>query len=128
MKNYSESYRFEEAQLIKSKIEILEKYRSKSTIVNQKINNVDVFSIVEEEGLAFVNYLKVVGGAIVQLQTARHQSIGTIPVHCFADLAGSDPEIAVLKQLSWDGTNLHPGHAGCLGAGKMGWIREIDHQ
>jgi excinuclease ABC subunit C len=71
MKNFSESYRFEEAQLIKSKIEILEKYRSKSTIVNQKINNVDVFSIVEEEGLAFVNYLKVVGGAIVQAHTVE---------------------------------------------------------
>lgn len=71
MKSFSEDYKFEEAQLIKSKIEILEKYRSKSTIVNQKINNVDVFSIVEEEGLAFVNYLKVVGGAIVQAHTVE---------------------------------------------------------
>lgn len=69
MKNYSTDYKFEEAQLIKSKIEILDKYRSKSTIVNQKINNVDVFSIVEEEGFAFVNYLKVVSGAIVQAHT-----------------------------------------------------------
>ncbi len=58
MKNFSEDYMFEEAQMIKSKIEILDKYRSKSTIVNQKINNVDVFSIVEDESFAFVNYLK----------------------------------------------------------------------
>ena len=71
MKSFSENYKFEEAQLVKSKIEILEKYRSKSTIVNQRINNVDVFSIVEEEGLAFVNYLKVVGGAIVQAHTVE---------------------------------------------------------
>ncbi len=71
MKNYSEDYKFEEAQLIKSKIEILDKYRSKSTIVNQKINNIDVFSIVEEEGFAFVNYLKVVSGAIVQAHTVE---------------------------------------------------------
>lgn len=71
MKNYSADYKFEEAQLIKSKIEILDKYRSKSTIVNQKINNVDVFSIVEEEGFAFVNYLKVVSGAIVQAHTVE---------------------------------------------------------
>jgi len=71
MKRYSADYKFEEAQLVKSKIEILDKYRSKSTIVNQKINNVDVFSIVEEEGFAFVNYLKVVGGAIVQAHTVE---------------------------------------------------------
>jgi excinuclease ABC subunit C len=71
MKNFSVDYKFEEAQIIKSKIEILDKYRSKSTIVNQRINNVDVFSIVEEEGFAFVNYLKVVSGAIVQAHTVE---------------------------------------------------------
>jgi excinuclease ABC subunit C len=71
MKIYSADYKFEEAQLIKSKIEILDKYRSKSTIVNQRINNVDVFSIVEEEGFAYVNYLKVVSGAIVQAHTVE---------------------------------------------------------
>ena len=71
MKNFSADYKFEEAQIIKSKIDILDKYRSKSTIVNQKINNVDVFSIVEEEGFAFVNYLKVVSGAIVQAHTVE---------------------------------------------------------
>jgi excinuclease ABC subunit C len=57
--------------LIKSKIEILDKYRSKSTIVNHKISNVDVFSIVEEQDFAFVNYLKVVSGAIVQAYTVE---------------------------------------------------------
>jgi excinuclease ABC subunit C len=71
MKNFSADYKFEEAQIIKSKIDVLDKYRSKSTIVNQKINNVDVFSIVEEEGFAFVNYLKVVSGAIVQAHTVE---------------------------------------------------------
>ena len=71
MKNFSADYKFEEAQIIKSKIEILDKYRSKSTIVNQKIKNVDVFSIVEEEDFAFVNYLKVVSGAIVQAHTVE---------------------------------------------------------
>ena len=71
MKKFSEDYRFEEAQLIKSKIDILDKYRSKSTIVNQKIKNVDVFSIVEDQNYAFVNYLKVVSGAIVQAHTVE---------------------------------------------------------
>jgi excinuclease ABC subunit C len=71
MKTYSAEYQFEQAQLIKSKIEILDKYSSKSTIVNHRINNVDVFSIVEEENIAFVNYLKVVRGAIVQAYTVE---------------------------------------------------------
>ncbi|MCK4852843.1 MAG: excinuclease ABC subunit C, partial [Bacteroidales bacterium] len=71
MKKYSVEYKFEEAQLIKSKIEILNKYRSKSTIVNPRINNVDVFSIVEENNFAFVNYLRVVSGAIVQAHTVE---------------------------------------------------------
>jgi excinuclease ABC subunit C len=71
MKSYSENYKFEEAQLVKTKMDILEKYRSKSTIVNHRISNVDVFSIVEEEDFAFVNYLKVVSGAIVQAHTVE---------------------------------------------------------
>ena len=71
MRSYSEEYKFEEAQLVKTKLDILEKYRSKSTIVNHRISNVDVFSIVEEEDFAFVNYLKVVSGAIVQAHTVE---------------------------------------------------------
>jgi excinuclease ABC subunit C len=71
MKKYSEEYRYEDAQMIKSKIEILDKYRSKSTIVNPKINNVDVYTIVEEDNLAFVNYLKVISGAVVQAHTVE---------------------------------------------------------
>ena len=63
MKQYAESQKFEDAQLLKDKILILEKYRSKSTIVSTGINNVDVFTIVEEDNLAFVNYLKVINGA-----------------------------------------------------------------
>ena len=71
MSSYSAEYKYEEAELIKSKIELLDKFRSKSTIVNHKINNVDVFSIVEEEKMAFVNYLKIVSGAIVQAHTVE---------------------------------------------------------
>ncbi|MBU1008531.1 MAG: excinuclease ABC subunit UvrC [Bacteroidetes bacterium] len=57
---------FEKAQLVKEKIEILEKYRSKSTIVNPAISDVDVYSIIDEPQSACVNYLKVVQGAVVQ--------------------------------------------------------------
>ena len=62
---------FEQAQMIKEKIDILENYKSKSTIVNPKINNVDVISVVDEPELAWVNWLKVVNGAIVQAHTVE---------------------------------------------------------
>ena len=67
----SASFRFEEANLFKEKIEILARYQSKSTIVNPSIHDVDVFSIVNEEKEAFVNFLKVVKGAIIQAHTVE---------------------------------------------------------
>lgn len=65
------SFRFEEANLFKEKIEILARYQSKSTIVNPSIHDVDVFSIVNEEKEAFVNFLKVVKGAVIQAHTVE---------------------------------------------------------
>lgn len=61
--------KFEEAHRIKTKIEALEKYQSKSTIVNPKITNVDVFSIVSDEAMGFVNFLQVSNGAIIRSHT-----------------------------------------------------------
>ncbi len=58
--------RFEEAQQIKEKIELLENYQAKSTIVNPKIGNVDVFSILSDETNAYVNFLQVSYGAIIR--------------------------------------------------------------
>lgn len=69
MTSYSKELRYEQAQIIKNKVEILEKYRSKSTIVNTKINDVEVYSITDGENAAYVNYLKVIDGAIIQTQT-----------------------------------------------------------
>jgi len=69
MDSYSKELRYEEAQILKNKIEILQKYRSKSTIVNPKISDVEVYSIANEEHAAFVNCLKVINGAVVQTQT-----------------------------------------------------------
>ncbi len=60
---------FEQAQIIKEKIDILEKYKSKSTIVNPRINNVDVMSLVNGDGYSYINFLKVINGAIVQAHT-----------------------------------------------------------
>jgi excinuclease ABC subunit C len=65
MNNYSILYKFEEANIVKGKIELLEKFQSKSTIVNPSINNIDVFSIYREGDIAAVNYLKVIDGAVL---------------------------------------------------------------
>jgi excinuclease ABC subunit C len=69
MLRYSEELRFEEAQSVKEKIEILSRFRSKSTIVSNTIRNVDVFAITQESDNAYVNYLKVIEGAVNQALT-----------------------------------------------------------
>ena len=66
MTKYASDYRFEEAEVIKQKLTLLKKYQSRSTIVNTKISNVDVFSIAMTEKYAAVNYFKVMNGAIIQ--------------------------------------------------------------
>ncbi|MGB3064727.1 excinuclease ABC subunit UvrC [Sphingobacterium thalpophilum] len=60
---------FERAGAIKAKLDKLDNYQSKSTVVNSSITNVDVFSIASDDGYAFVNYLKVMNGVIIQTQT-----------------------------------------------------------
>jgi len=60
---------FEEAQKIKEKIEILENYQSRSTIINPKITNIDVFSIVSDESAAYVNFLQISHGSIIRSHT-----------------------------------------------------------
>ncbi|MEA3504266.1 MAG: excinuclease ABC subunit UvrC [Bacteroidota bacterium] len=69
MMGYADKMEFEKAQLLKEKIEIIKKHQSKSTVVSPVINNIDVFSIVSDEKAAFVNFLKVVNGAIIQSDT-----------------------------------------------------------
>lgn len=69
MISFSSDYEFEKAQHLKEKIELLDTYRSKSTIVNPAISNVDVFSIIDDEKSAYVNFIKVVDGAIIQAHT-----------------------------------------------------------
>jgi len=69
MKLYAAQMKFEEAQKIKEKIDILENYQSKSTVVNPKINNVDVFSIISDESYAYVNFLQISHGAIIRSHT-----------------------------------------------------------
>src|SRR6202012_5976978 len=63
------SMNYELAHRLKRKFDLRENYQSKSTVVNSSITDVDVFSIASEEKYAFVNYLKVMNGTIIQTQT-----------------------------------------------------------
>jgi len=69
MDDLSNNLKFEEAQLIKEKFESLRRYQSKSTIVSPSIEDVDVFSIDQNKKYAYINFLKVVNGAIIQTYT-----------------------------------------------------------
>src|ERR1700709_750240 len=69
MDNAAAALNFELAHRLKRKFDLLENYQSKSTVVNSSITDVDVFSIASEEKYAFVNYLKVMNGTIIQTQT-----------------------------------------------------------
>ena len=71
MQTYAAEYRFEEAQSVKEKLESLEKFQRKSVVVNPSIHNVDVFSLVIEEDSAYVNFLRVMNGAIIQGHTVE---------------------------------------------------------
>lgn len=69
MTDLATNMHFEEAQKIKEKIDVLENYQSRSTIINAKISNIDVFSIVSDEGAAFVNFLQINHGSIIRSHT-----------------------------------------------------------
>lgn len=69
MKSLAAEMRYEEAQRIKDKIEVLENYQVKSTIVNPKISNVDVFTIVSDNAMAYVNFLQLSHGSIIRSHT-----------------------------------------------------------
>ncbi|MEZ4949620.1 MAG: excinuclease ABC subunit UvrC [Saprospiraceae bacterium] len=76
MVKYSENLEFENAQNIKEKLTAFEDYQGKSTVVNPNIKDVDVFSIAMDEKSAYVNYLKVVNGAIINTYTRGGEKPG----------------------------------------------------
>lgn len=65
----AQEMQFEAAQKMKEKIEVLENYQAKSTVLNPKLSNIDVFSIVSDEAMAYVNFLQISYGAIVRSHT-----------------------------------------------------------
>lgn len=114
MQQFAAEYRFEDAQVIKSRIDILEKYKAKSTVVSPTIHKVDVLTLVEDNDCFFVNYLVVSDGAIIQgitLEVKRKldetpEEILTQMFPEFRERFGSDSrEILVEHPIDWEFEN-----------------------
>ena len=73
MQALASDLRFEEAQAIKEKYDLIESYRSRSEVVNRIIHNVDVFSIEMDENSAYINYLHITNGCINQAFTFEYK-------------------------------------------------------
>ena len=69
----AEQLRFEEAEVVKRRYRLIENYRSRSVIVNPSIHNMDVFAILRDDGAAYVNYMHMRNGAIVQSLTVEYK-------------------------------------------------------
>jgi excinuclease ABC subunit C len=73
MRTLAEEMRFEEAQKIKEKYDLIENYRAKSEVVSSILHNIDVFSIADDENSAFINYLHITNGCINQAFTFEYK-------------------------------------------------------
>lgn len=73
MQQLAAEWRFEEAQAVKEKYEVIENYRSKSTVVTPMLHNIDVFSIIEDGNSAYINFMHIGNGAIVQAYTFEYK-------------------------------------------------------
>lgn len=69
IKILSSQYKYEEAKILSDKLTLLEKYQSKSTIINPKLKDLDVFTYEETERTALINYLKIIKGNIIHTKT-----------------------------------------------------------
>jgi len=104
MKNYAAELKFEDAQKIKEKLDILSKYQSKSVVVNTSVKNVDVFGCITDKESMYISYLKVVEGAIVQsysielkmrLEEEKESVLSTAVTEIRQRVSSNSPEIIV---------------------------------
>ncbi len=75
MREYSFDLKFEEAAVIKEKLNLLENFQSRSTVVSNTISDVDVFTIDQDDAFAYVNYLKIIRGAVMQTYTMEIKKV-----------------------------------------------------
>lgn len=74
MKKYVDDLQFEKAEAVHKKIKFIENYQSRSVVVSTTLRNLDVFSIVQEGNVAYVNFLMVQNGAIIQTHTIKTEA------------------------------------------------------
>lgn len=86
MERYASQLKFEEAELVKRKYLLLENYRAKSVIVSPSITNVDIYSLIRDDAAAYVNYMHVREGSVVQSMTIEYKFVDT-------DTGESDAEL-----------------------------------
>lgn len=75
MMRYAENLEFESAQLVKERMDLLENYQAKHTVVNPAVNDVDVFGMASDETAAYVNYFKIQNGNIIQSYTTEIKKV-----------------------------------------------------
>lgn len=75
MERLASELKFEEAELVKRKFLLVEKYRAKSVIVSPTITNIDVYSIIRDETAAYANYMHVREGSVVQSMTIEYKIV-----------------------------------------------------
>jgi excinuclease ABC subunit C len=75
MYEYSDTMQYEKAQEMKEKIDLIRNYQSKSTVLSAKMHDYDVFSIATDNKISFINYIKIVEGAVVQVHTIEMKKI-----------------------------------------------------
>lgn len=104
MKKYASELRFEEAQKIKEKLDLIARYRSKSVVVNTSVRNVDVFGCSQDESSMFITYMKVMEGAVVQtysielkirLEEEKESLLSTAVTEIRQRVSSDSPEIIV---------------------------------
>lgn len=66
MKRFADEYQFERAQMLKNKIDILHRFQSRTTIINPQLKDIEVYTILQKDGINVVNYLNVSSGVIIQ--------------------------------------------------------------
>ncbi len=104
MKRYASELKFEEAQKIKEKLDLIARYRSKSLVVNTSVRNVDVFGCFQDESSMFITYMKIVAGAVVQtysielkirLEEEKESVLSTAVTEIRQRVSSDSPEIIV---------------------------------
>ncbi|MBR0123084.1 MAG: excinuclease ABC subunit C [Bacteroidales bacterium] len=75
MYEYSDTMQYEKAQEMKEKIDLIRNYQSKSTVLSAKMHDYDVFSIATDNKISFINYIKIVEGAVVQVHTIEMKKV-----------------------------------------------------